>query len=126
MWRSLVGKAIGSGEASMAGQGLRGAVIGWYLLVVVVDEKKLSRAGVRVGVQMERVAVGEAPGGFVQAVGIRTRSEWCRHNISRRGLVPVGISGQLVQSNGKAEVLVEGQEVWEEWITVDGSASGGH
>ena len=28
----------------------------------------------------------------------------------------VGISGQLVQSDGKAEVLVEGQEVWEEWV----------
>ena len=96
------------------------------MAVVDAYEKKLSRAGVRVVVQMRGGAVGKTPEGFVQAVGTRTRSEWCRHNISRRGLVPVGISGQLVQSNGKAEVLVEGQEVWEEWITVDGSANGGH
>ena len=36
------------GEASVAGQGLRGAVVGLHLPVVVVDEKELSRAGVRV------------------------------------------------------------------------------
>ena len=28
----------------------------------------------------------------------------------------VGISGQVVQSNGKVELLVEGQKVWEEWM----------
>ena len=42
-------------------------------------------------------------------VGIRTRSEWCRHNISRKELAR--ISGQLVQADGEAELLVEGQEV---------------
>ena len=40
----------------------------------VVGEKTLNRAGVRVGVQMKRVAVERTPGGFVQAVGIRTKS----------------------------------------------------
>ena len=33
---------------AMTGHGLRGAVAGWYLLVLVVDEKRLSRNGVRV------------------------------------------------------------------------------
>ena len=57
--------------------------------------------------------MGKTPGGFAQAVWIRARSEWYRHNISIRELV--GISGKLVQSDGKAKVL-EGQEVWEEWV----------
>ena len=59
----------GSGEASVAGQGTRGAVVGWYLPVMVVDEKMLNRAGVRVEVQMRRVAVRETPGGSVPGSG---------------------------------------------------------
>ena len=78
-----------------------------------MEGEGLSSAGVKVLVQMERVAVGRTPGGFEQAVGIRTRREWCRHNMSREKLV--GISGQMVQAEGVAEALVEGQEVWEEW-----------
>ena len=35
------------------------------------------------------------------------------HKMSRKQLV--GISGQRVQADGGREVLVEGQEVWEEW-----------
>ena len=64
-------------------------------------------------VQMKRVAVGRTPGGFEQAVGIRTRRERCRHNMSREKLV--GISGQMAQTEGVPEALVEGQEVWGEW-----------
>ena len=53
---------------------MRGAVVGWYLAVPVVNEKRLSKGGVRVVVMMRRVAVGKAPGGFEQAVGIRNNS----------------------------------------------------
>ena len=41
---------------------LRGAVVGWYLPVQVVDEKKLNRGGVKVVVLMGRVAVGRTAG----------------------------------------------------------------
>ena len=75
----------------------------------MVDEKTLNRAGVRVEVQMKGVAVGKTPGGVVQAVGIRTRSEWCRHIINRKELVRV--LGRLVQATVEAEQLVEGDEV---------------
>ena len=68
-------------EHGMRG-GMRGAVVGWYLPVLVVDEKKLNRNEVRVVVMMRKVAVGKAAGGFEfeQAVGIRSREEWYRHN----------------------------------------------
>ena len=64
-------------------------------------------------VQMKRVTVGRLAGGFEQAVGIRCRQEWHIHKMSRSQLVD--ITGQRVQADGGSEVLVEGQEVWEEW-----------
>ena len=98
----------------MTGHGLRGAVVGWYLPVLMVVEKQMKRVGgVRVVVLMRRVAVGRTAGGFEQAVGIRCRQEWCKHKMSREQLV--GITGQRVQTDGDKEVLVEGNEVWEEW-----------
>ena len=50
----------------MTGHEQRGAGVhvGWYLPVLVVDEKRLSRNGIRVVVMMRRVAVGKATGGF--------------------------------------------------------------
>ena len=63
---------------------------------------------------MKRVAVGRTAGGFDRAVGIKSRREWQRHKMSRGQLV--GITGQRIQVlDGGKEVLVEGQEVWEEW-----------
>ena len=75
--------------------------------MLVVDEKRLNRNGVRVVVMMRRVAVGKAAGGFEQAVRIRSRKERYRHKMSRKQLV--GISGQRVQADGGREVLVEGR-----------------
>ena len=43
--------------------GLRGAVVGWYLPMLVVDEEQMKRGGVRVVVMMRRVAVGRTAGG---------------------------------------------------------------
>ena len=77
----------------MAGHRLGGAVVGWHLPVLVVDEKQMSRNGVRVVVMMKRVAVGKAEGGFEQALqwgsgagrgGTSTRragSSWCAYQI---------------------------------------------
>ena len=65
----------------------------------------------------ERVAVGRTAAGFDQAVGVRSRQEWYRHKMSRKQLVD--ISSQRVQAGWqpeRREVLVEGQEVWEEWM----------
>ena len=42
----------------MTGHGLGGAVVGWYLPVLVVDEEQMRRGGARVVVLMKRVAVG--------------------------------------------------------------------
>ena len=89
-------------------------VVPWYLPVSVVGEKALTRAGVRVVVQMRRVAVGRSAGAYSQAVGIRCRREWCRHTISKKELV--GIAGCLGHADGQEEVLVVGEEVWEEWF----------
>ena len=81
--------------------------------VLVVDEKQMKkRGGVSVVVMMKRVAVGRTTGGFEQAVSIRSRQEWYRYEMNREQLV--GITGQRVQADGGSEVLVEGQEVWEE------------
>ena len=57
--------------------------------------------------------MGRTAGGFGQAVGIRDRQGWYRYKVNREQLV--GITGQRVQADGGSEVLVEGQEVWEEW-----------
>ena len=98
---------------AVTGHGLRGAVVGWYLPMLVVDEEKVKTGGVRVKVVMKRVAVGRTAGGVEQAVGIRCRQEWHRHKMSREQLV--GTTGQRVQADGDKEVLMEGQEIWEEW-----------
>jgi hypothetical protein len=60
----------------VTGHGLRGAVVGWYLPVLVVDEEQMKKkGGVRVVVLMKRVAIGRTVGGVEQAVGIRCRQE---------------------------------------------------
>ena len=98
----------------MSGHGLREAVVGWYLPVLVVDEKQMRRVGgTSVVVLTRRVAVGRTAGGIEQAMGIRCRQEWCKHKMSREQMV--GTTWQRVQADGGKEVLVEGQEVWEEW-----------
>jgi hypothetical protein len=99
----------------------RGGVVGWYLPVKVVSEKALTRAGVRVVVQMRRVAVGRSARAYAHAVGIRSRKEWCIQAMNRKVLV--GITGRLVHADGQEEVLVMGGEVWEEWTgqTVEGT-----
>ena len=102
-----------NGKETVVGRGKRGEVMGWYLPVSVVDEKALTRAGVRVVVRMRRGAVGRSAGAYTKAVGIRSRREWCRHTISRKGLV--GVTGRLVHEDEQEEVLVVGEEVWEEW-----------
>ena len=75
---------VGSECPAVPGHGLRGAMVGWYLPMQVVDEKKLNRGGVRVVVTMKRVAVGRTARGFDQAVGIRSRREWHRHKMSKK------------------------------------------
>ena len=80
---------------------------------VMVTGEKISRAGVRLCVRMRRVAVGTTPGGYEQAVRIRSRRKWCRHEMDRKELV--SITGELVQAGGRSELLVEGQAVWREW-----------
>ena len=45
-----------------AGHGLGGGVVGWHLPVLVVDEERLCRGGVRVVVMMRRMAAGKASG----------------------------------------------------------------
>ena len=76
-WEANDGKAVAGG-----GMRIRGEVVGWYLPVRVVDEKAISGAGVRVVVQMGRVAVGRSAGAYTQAVGIRNRKEWCMHTVT--------------------------------------------
>jgi hypothetical protein len=89
------------------GHGLRGAVVGWYLPVLVVDEEQMRRGGgTSVVVLMKRVAVGKTAGDIEQAIGIRCRQEWCKHRMNRKQLV--GITGQRVQTDGGRGVLVEG------------------
>jgi outer membrane translocation and assembly module TamA len=73
---------------------LRGAVVGWYLSVLVVNEGQVRSGGVRLKVQMKKVAVDRTAGGVEQAVGIRCRQEWNRYWMSREQLV--GITGQRV------------------------------
>ena len=86
--------------------------MGWYLPVQVMEEK-FSKAGVRVCMQMRRVAFGKEAGRYTQAVRVSSRREWCRREMSREELVR--IEGKAVQADGKVEVLVVGQEVWECW-----------
>ena len=87
----------------------------------MVSEKALTSAGVRVVVQMRRVAVGRSTGACTQAVGVRSRKEWCTQTMTGKALV--GITGTLVHADGQEEVLVVGDEVWEEWTgqTVEGT-----
>ena len=57
-----------SGSPAVTGHGLRGAVVGRYLPVLVVDAEQM-KSGVMKRVMMKRVAVGRTAGGFDQAVG---------------------------------------------------------
>ena len=58
-WEANGGKAV-AGRS----RGIRGEVVGWYLPVRVMNEEALSGAGVRVVVQMRRVAVGRSAGAY--------------------------------------------------------------
>ena len=69
---------------AVPGHGLRGAVVGWYLPMQVVDEEELNRGGARVGVIMRRVAVGRTTERFDQAVGDMSRMGWHRHKMGRQ------------------------------------------
>ena len=107
----------GALAADRRGKGNRGKGrtregVGWYLPVLIEDER-FNKAGVRVSVQMRRVAVGMTAGGCEQAVRVSSRREWCKHELSRRELV--AITGEQVQADRKSVMLVEGQEVWREW-----------
>ena len=62
---------------------------------------------------MRRVALGKEAGRYTQAIRVSSRREWCRREMSREELVR--IEGRAVQADGKVEVLVIGQEVWEDW-----------
>ena len=64
-------------EAVVVGGIKKGEVVGWYLLVRVVSEKALTRAGVRVMVQMRRVAVGRSAGAYAHALGLM-HMQWGR------------------------------------------------
>ena len=46
-------------------------------------------------------------------MGTRSRREWYKHTVSRGELV--GITSRLVHADGQEEVLMLGEEVWEEW-----------
>ena len=52
-----------------------------------------------------------------------SRRQWCRYEMSRKELV--GITGELMQADRKSEVLVEGQEVWDEWEQEGGGGEWG-
>ena len=51
-----------------------------------LDEESLTRARVRVVVQMRRVAVGRTAGAYIHAMGIRCRKEWVRVDTQPAGL----------------------------------------
>ena len=102
-----------SGEAAAVGNIKKREVVGWYLPVRVVSEKAPTRAGARVMVQMRRVAVGRSAGAYAKAVGVGSRKEWCIQTMDRKKLA--GITGRLLHADGQEEVLVMGDEVWEEW-----------
>ena len=42
------------------------------------------------------VAVGRTTGAYLQAVGIRSRTEWCRHTMGRQQLVEM--TGRLAEA----------------------------
>ena len=103
-----------SGGPAVTGHGLRGAVVGWYLPVLVVDER------------------ADEEGRRHQCGG--TDEEGCSGQNSWRGRAgsrdsvqtrvvqtqnEQGAAGGDYRTEGAAdggrEVLVEGQEVWEEW-----------
>ena len=54
---SLEGHNWACSSPAIPGHGLRGAVVGWYLPVLVVDEEQMKSGGVRVKVLMKRVVV---------------------------------------------------------------------
>ena len=64
---------------------------------------------------------GRSAGAYAQAVGVRSRKEWCNQAMNRKVLV--GITGRLVHADEQEEVLVMGGEVWEEGTgqTVEGT-----
>ena len=57
MWRATNGQAVAAQQPAVTGHGLRGAVVEWYLPVLVVDEDQMKSGGVRVMALMEEVAI---------------------------------------------------------------------
>ena len=52
---------------------------------------------------------------------VKSREEWCIQTMDRKKLVE--IAGRLLHADGQEEILVVGDEVWEEWTgqTVEGT-----
>ena len=53
-----------SGSPTAAGHGSRGAVVGWYLPVLIVTEGQVGSGGVGLKVLMKKVEVGRTAPGF--------------------------------------------------------------
>ena len=66
---SVKGHNCECSDSPAAGHGLRGAVLGWYLPVLVVIEGQRWSVGVRPKLLMKKVAVDRAAGGLEPAVG---------------------------------------------------------
>ena len=62
VWRTTAGRAMPA-QQHAPGHGLLGAVVGWYLPMLVVNGEKMKGGGVMLKVLMKRVAVGRTTGG---------------------------------------------------------------
>jgi len=102
--------AVREKKGRKVAKGRSGEVVGWFVPVVVVDEKASQR---QVEVVMRRVAVGRVSGGYEQAVGLTSRREWCRYSMSKKELAGTVVLRQ--QEGGGVGQVVEGQVVWEDW-----------
>ena len=107
-------RAVGGGKKGRkVVKGKEGELVGWYVPVVVVEERAKRR---QVEVMMRKVAVGKVAGGYDWAVGLTSRREWCRYSMSRNELVGIVVGMQT--EDGGVEQVVEGQVVWDDWCAL--------
>ena len=59
--------------------------------------------------------MGRIGGANIQAVGIRCRREWTGTDAGTQQEGACGDTGRMAHADGQVKVLVDRQEVWEQW-----------
>ena len=81
-----------------------------------LPRKKPAAAAAAAARAVQVVAIAAQAAAAVQVATALVNIDGCRHTMGREELVEITLACRLAEAGGTEEVLVEGHEVWKEWI----------